>query len=117
MVIYKASFIHRLSEYTVNPRDLMKKGNEYTWTNSHERAFQITKALNSKEISLTYFDPTKTTTIQVDASRRGLGAALLQNDRPVAFESKSLTSTTLNVGSGVLQRFHRTLRLTINYWK
>ena len=92
MVTYMAPFIPRLSEHTANLRDLLKKGNEYTWTNSHEKAFQRIKAIISKETTLAYFDPTKPTTIQVDASSRGLGAALLQNDRPVAFASKSLTS-------------------------
>ena len=32
-------------------------------------------------------------TIQVDASQVGLGAALLQNGKPVAFVSKALTKT------------------------
>ena len=32
-------------------------------------------------------------TIQVDASQVGLGAALLQNGKPVAFASKALTKT------------------------
>ena len=32
-------------------------------------------------------------TIQVDASQVGLGAALLQNGKPIAFASKALTET------------------------
>ena len=35
----------------------------------------------------------KPVTIQVDASSKGLGAALIQDDGPVAFASKVLTHT------------------------
>jgi len=45
---------------------------------------------------LTYFDPCKPITLQVDASKHGLGAALLQEGRPVAFASKSLNATEVN---------------------
>ena len=41
--------------------------------------------------TLAYFDNT-----QVDASQNGLGAALLQKGRPVAYASKSLTQTEQN---------------------
>ena len=36
---------------------------------------------------LAYFDNEKTVHIQCDASERGLGAALLQNGKPVSFAS------------------------------
>ena len=45
-----------------------------------------------KEVTLAYFDPNKVSVIQVDTSSRGLGAALLQDGRPAAFASKSLTA-------------------------
>ena len=44
-------------------------------------------------MTLCYFDVRKPVTIQVDASGKGLGAALLQEGRPVAFASKALTPT------------------------
>ena len=40
---------------------------------------------------LSYFDPSQEVTLQVDASTKGLGAAILQNGRPIAFASKALT--------------------------
>ena len=42
---------------------------------------------------LNYFDPSKKSVIQVDASSRGLGAALIREGTPIAFASKSLTET------------------------
>ena len=41
--------------------------------------------------TLTYFDHTKSVIIQTDASEYGLRAALLQDGRPIAFASKTLT--------------------------
>ena len=84
-------FIPRLSEHTANLRDLLKKDSIFNWNKCHEKALQQVKSLISKEVTLAYFDPTKPTTIQVDASGRGLGAALLQEGKPIAFASKSLT--------------------------
>ena len=45
---------------------------------------------------LTYFDPSKELRLQVDASKSGLGAVLLQEEKPVAYASKSLTATEEN---------------------
>ena len=43
-----------------------------------------------------YFNPEKEVTLQVDASQFGLGATLLQEGKPVAYASKSLTETEVN---------------------
>ena len=42
---------------------------------------------------LAYYDVEKLVRMQVDASRSGVGAVLLQDDKPVAYASKSLTPT------------------------
>ena len=41
--------------------------------------------------TLAYYDRTQPLTIQTDTSEYGLGATLLQNNRPIAFASKTLT--------------------------
>ena len=46
-----------------------------------------------KETSLTYFNPSKETSLQVDALNKGLGAVLLREGKPIAFASKALTET------------------------
>ena len=53
------------------------------------------KALIAKTASqpLRYYDRTKPVTVQADASQRGLGACLVQEGKPIAFASKSLTDT------------------------
>ena len=42
---------------------------------------------------LSNYDPSKERTIQCDASQSGLGAALLQNGRPIEYASRALTET------------------------
>ena len=64
MVTYMSPFMPHLSEHTANLRDLLKKDNEYTWKESHEKDFQQIKDLIRKEVTLVYFNPTKPTTIQ-----------------------------------------------------
>ncbi|KAK3527066.1 hypothetical protein QTP86_008649 [Hemibagrus guttatus] len=45
---------------------------------------------------LAYFDPLKEIRLQVDASKYGLGAVLLQDKRPIAYASKSLSESEIN---------------------
>ena len=57
-------------------------------------AFQKLKQWICKTLlttTLAYFDHTKPVVIQTDGSEYGLGAALLQDGRPIAFASKTLT--------------------------
>ena len=64
----------------------------WNWYPSTDAAFQkqwICKALLNT--TLAYFDCTKPVVIQTDASEYGLGASLLQDGRPIAFASKTLT--------------------------
>ena len=49
------------------------------------------KDLICKEMSLTYFNPSKDTSLPVNASNKGLGSVLLQEGKPIAFASKTLT--------------------------
>ena len=42
---------------------------------------------------LKYYDRNKPVILQCDASKKGLGACILQEGRPIAFASKSLTDT------------------------
>ena len=86
-----APFIPRLSDHTANLRELFKKDAEYEWNSSHQKLLQDIKDIICKEMLLRYYDPSKKSTIQVDASSRGLGAALIQERKPIAFASKSLT--------------------------
>lgn len=55
----------------------------------------IKKVLCSDQV-LHYFDINKETKLQVDTSKTGLGAVLLQEGQPVAYVFKALTETKCN---------------------
>ncbi|XP_048242016.1 uncharacterized protein K02A2.6-like [Haliotis rufescens] len=59
-------------------------------------AFKKMKNAVTSTDFLAYYDPKKELTLQVHASQNGLGAAVLQEGRPVAYASKSLTQTECN---------------------
>ena len=50
----------------------------------------------SKNMTLPYFNPKSATTLQTDASKKGLGAVILQDSRPVMFASRALTGAEKN---------------------
>ena len=45
---------------------------------------------------LDYFDPSQTSSIQADDSQHGVGACLLQQGKPVAYASRSLSPSECN---------------------
>lgn len=88
---YMSRFTKELSTVTAPLRDLVKQSSEFIWDQQAEKAFEDVKESISKTTTLKYFDPKLPLTLQVDASSRGLGAALIQENQPIAFASKSLT--------------------------
>ena len=66
---------------------------QFQWNPEHQAAVSKIKKLITDPSSLQYFDSRKPVVIQVDASTRGLGATLLQENGPVEYRSKLLTET------------------------
>ena len=93
MLTYLAPFVPNLSEHTTELRKLLRKDSEFQWYHEHEIAFQKLKSLICQANSLAYYDPKQPAILQVDASQVALGAALVQDNRPIAYASKSLTDT------------------------
>ena len=63
----------------------------FNWEPEHQTAFaQMKKEISSVPV-LTHYNPKKQTTLQIDVSVKGLGACLLQDERPVYFASKTFT--------------------------
>lgn len=96
MVTYLSKFTPRPSETIAPLRQLLKENSEFMWDSNQDVAFQQMKDLITQEpgLVLTYFDHTKEVRLQVDASKCGLGAVLLQGEKPYA--SKTLNETEEN---------------------
>ena len=61
-----------------------------------ENAFDTLKRNLSESPCLAYFDVSKEVVIQVDSSKHGSGAVLLQGGRPVEYASRALTPPERN---------------------
>jgi hypothetical protein len=87
------SDIPHLSTQTAPLRALLKSNTEWDWNASTNAAFLRIKSLLTVALKRTrhYFDVNKPVTVQADASKYGLGAALLQEGNLIDFASKSLT--------------------------
>ena len=93
MVNYLKKFSPVLSELTEPLRRLCKSGVKWAWESEQQNAFEAIKQVITTLPVLTYFDKTKKHTIQCNASRKGLGAVLLQESKPVMYVSRALTET------------------------
>ena len=69
---------------------------EFELNESVHVAFSLTKEQISKNVTLPNFNPKCSTTLQTDASKKGLGAVLLQNSKPVMFALRALTGSERN---------------------
>ena len=94
-VNYLQTFVPHLSHHTEPLRVLLKKENTFAWDQNSNDSFQRIKGLleNSLLKLLKYYDRNKPVILQCDASLKGLGACILQDNKPIAFASKSLTDT------------------------
>ena len=93
MVTYMGNFIPHLSHHTEPLRQLLKKDVTFYWDDQLTRSFQEIKHLLKRATSkpLGYYDQQKEVIVQTDASLRGLGTCLIQDGKPIAFASKSIT--------------------------
>ena len=89
LVNYLNHFSLKSSELTAQLRALSKKDTVYTWKSSQQAAFEAIQE-STNALVLAYFDKSKPSIIQSDASKNGLGAILLQDSKPVIYLSTGL---------------------------
>ncbi|CAB4009371.1 Hypothetical predicted protein [Paramuricea clavata] len=80
---YLAKFLPNMADVSAPLRKLLEKNTAWHWERQQEDTFN-----NSREWQpvLSYYDPKKPVTLSVDASSKGLGAVLYQEEKPVAYE-------------------------------
>jgi hypothetical protein len=62
------------------------------WDKIHQKAFNHKKATIEKEVVLAYPDYSKVFEIYTEASSKQLGAVITQDNRPIAFFSRKLST-------------------------
>ena len=96
MVQFLARFVPHLSE-TVHPiQTLVNKEHSWHWGPEQDSAFAKVKDALSAEPVLKHYNPKLPLVVQADASKNALGAAMLQEGHPLAYASRSLTSSEQN---------------------
>ena len=95
-VNYLSKFLAFLSDFCAPLQPLLKKDSEYIWTDTHTVAFNCIKGHVSNGVKLQFFDSSKPLFIKVDASKRGIGAAMLQFDPIVKNSSSTLIPNNLH---------------------
>lgn len=96
---YFRKFVQGFSTMIAPLTRLFKKDAVFSWSKQCQEAFdQIKEALTSPPCLKLPDDSTPFTVI-CDACKYGIGAVLLQEDRPVAFEGRRMTETELKWGA------------------
>uniref|UniRef100_A0A224YS74 Bell all n=1 Tax=Rhipicephalus zambeziensis TaxID=60191 RepID=A0A224YS74_9ACAR len=95
MLNYIARFLPSISTIMEPIRRLTAKDAKWTWSTEHEEAFEKVKHLVTTPPILAFYDEKKALTIQCDASEKGLGAILLEEDSPVSYPSRALAPTEI----------------------
>ena len=75
---------------------LTHQATDYKPGKTHMENFQRLKMEISNMKGLPYFDTSAKTTLQTDASKKGLGACLIQNGKVACYASRALTKTEQN---------------------
>jgi hypothetical protein len=90
---YLSKFLPNLSSKSDKLRVLLKKDIVFYWDHEQESCFNELKKMVTNAPVLKYYDPDVPITLSVDSSSKGLGAAITQQGKPVAYASQALTET------------------------
>ena len=87
----------------------------WQWTKERHKALTKVKKLTTESPVLAWYDPQSELVVECDASERGLGAAFLQNGKPIGYASRAFTSKETRFAQiekqylaivSALERFH-----------
>ena len=93
---YYRRFIKNFSKIAKPMSDLLKKNLTLEWTELCEQAFKELKEKLSSPPVLKFPEFEKPFEVHTDASDFAIGGVLMQEGRPIAFESKKLDGTQIN---------------------
>ncbi|KAF2887724.1 hypothetical protein ILUMI_18449, partial [Ignelater luminosus] len=93
MTNYVSKFIPNYSKLSAPLKELLKNDMVFEWQNPHQIAFDQLKSSLVNSGILSYFDPKSYVVLSVDSSSQGLGAVILQNNKPIIYSSRALTKS------------------------
>ena len=93
MVNFLSRYAPNLADVAAPLRQLVMKNVQFQWNKTYDKVHSEIIQLLCRAPVLTYFDSSKDITIQCDASQNGVGACLMQDEKPIAYASKALTDT------------------------
>jgi hypothetical protein len=93
MINYLSKFINNFSQIAAPLYQLLHKDIEWQWLKEHQKAFDKLKQSITNPPVLGYYNVKKEVTLTCDASKAGLGAACLQEGKPIAYASRAMTET------------------------
>ena len=101
MINQMSLFVPNLSPATTHLRQLLQKNNAFFWSDDHQKEFDALKDMFTSELLVKHFDPNLKTSLLTDASRLGIGYALLQHNKEgkthlIQCGSRSLTIAEKN---------------------
>ena len=96
LVNFLNRYTPRLAELCSPLRKLILKDSHYSPGDTEYAAFDAIKAEFQKKIILPYFDRNKETILQTDVSKKGFGAVILQEEQPIYYALRALTSAEKN---------------------
>ena len=96
LVNFLNRYTPRLAELCSPLRKLILRDSHYSPGDTEHAAFNTIKAEFKQKIILPYFDRNKETILQTDASKKGFGAVILQEEQPIYYASRALTSAEKN---------------------
>jgi transposase InsO family protein len=95
-VQYLSRFLPNLSQELTPVRQLTHEGVPWQWSQECEDALNRIKDMISSSPVLVFYDPGKPLCVQVDSSKYGIGATLLQDGHPIEFASRTMTDAEIN---------------------
>ena len=101
IVSYYQKFIPNLANRCAPLYKLLHKDTKWRWSDECEKAVSELKEALTSDTLLVHYDPNKPLLLATDASPVGVGCVILHimedgNERPIAYASRSLTSSERN---------------------
>lgn len=90
LVGFYRKFVRNFAIIAKPSTNLLKKNSLFVWTSEHQQALHTLQQAQCSAPMLGILDFSKPFAIEMDASKTGVGAVILQNGHPLAYVSKPL---------------------------